>query len=201
MKFRDLTSGKTFVRKVRRVSDEPGHAYELTFSCFHRFRFLEKDRARHWFVDAMTEARTRLKFDLWAYVIMPEHVHLIVYRGESGASPGQIRGKIKELAARPAIAYLTTHAPEFLAKITVREGSLIRRRFWQPGGGCDRNVIQVETAQKMIDYIHANPVLRKLVERPTDWEWSVWTGVKGNRCSGTWVTHCSYSGMGVAATE
>jgi putative transposase len=102
MKFRDPKSGKTFVRKVRRVSDEPGHAYELSFSCFHRFRLLEKDRARQWFVEAMTEARSRLKFDLWADVIMPEHVHLIVYPGESGASAGQVRSKIKELAARPA---------------------------------------------------------------------------------------------------
>ena len=172
MQFRDPASGKSFVRKIRRTVDEPGCAYELTFCCYHRYRFLEKDRVRGWFVDAMREARKRLKFDLWADVIMPEHVHLLVYPGESGASAGQIRGKIKELAARPAIAFLADQAPEWLARITVREGTLERRRFWQPGGGCDRNVVQVATAQKMIDYIHANPVRRQLVQRPLDWEWS-----------------------------
>ena len=30
---------------------------------------------------------------------------------------------------------------------------------------------------------------------------SVWTGVKDNRCSGTWVTHCSYSGIEADGTE
>jgi len=172
MRIRDPNTGKTFFRKMRRATDEAGHAYELTFSCYHRYRFLERDRARQWFVDAMQEARSKLRFDLWAWVVMPEHVHLLVYPGPDGSPAGQIRGKVKELTARPAIAYLLDHAPEWVEKITVKEGSRLRRRFWQPGGGCDRNVIAVETAQKMIDYIHANPVRRGLAVRPTDWEWS-----------------------------
>ena len=172
MRIRDPSTDKTFFRKIRRVSSESGHAYELTFSCYHRYRFLEKDRTRCWFVDAMQEARSKLRFDLWAWVLMPEHVHLLVYPGPDGSPAGQIRGRIKEWTARPAIAYLMNHAPEWVAKITVKEGSRTRRRFWQPGGGCDRNVIAVETAQKMIDDIHANPVRRGLVTRPTDWEWS-----------------------------
>ncbi len=172
MRYHDPTTGKTFVRKLRRCSDELGHAYELTFSCYHGYAFLEKERSRRWFIDAMAEARSILKFDLWAYVIMPEHVHLLVYPGDAGASAGRIRGKIKESVARPAIAYLAEHAPEWLAKITVREGTRVRRRFWQPGGGCDRNAIEIATVHAMIDYIHANPVRRGLVVRPTDWEWS-----------------------------
>ena len=112
MRYHDPTTGKTFVRKLRRCSDEPGHAYELTFSCYHGYAFLEKERSRRWFIDAMAEARSILKFNLSAYVIMPEHVHLLVYPGEAGASAGRIRGKIKESVARPAIAYLAEHAPE-----------------------------------------------------------------------------------------
>ena len=64
------------------------------------------------------------------------------------------------------------NAPEWLTRITVREGKRTRRRFWQPGGGYDRNVVQFTTLQKMIDYIHMNPVRRGLVERPEDWHWS-----------------------------
>ena len=73
---------------------------------------------------------------------------------------------------RPAIDDLVEHAPEWLAKITVREGTRIRRRFWQPGGGCDRDAFEIATVYAMIDYIYANLVRRGLVERPTDWEWS-----------------------------
>ncbi len=48
----------------------------------------------------------------------------------------------------------------------------MRRRFWQPGGGYDRNVIERHTVQEMIDYIQANPMRRGLVQRAIDWRWS-----------------------------
>ena len=57
-------------------------------------------------------------------------------------------------------------------KISVIEGNKTRRRFWQPGGGYDRNVEQLGTLRSMIDYIHANPVRRDLIQRVVEWEWS-----------------------------
>ena len=45
-------------------------------------------------------------------------------------------------------------------------------RFWQPGGGFDRNIFRERAVPAVIDYIHANPVRRGLVAQPTDWEWS-----------------------------
>ncbi len=135
MRMRDTATGKPFFRKVRRSPTvvELGHAYELTFSCYHRYQFLSRDRTRQWFVDALAEARRELPFDLWAYVIMPEHVHVLVYPRAKEATVGLIRSAIKEPVARKAIAYLKENAPEWLPKITVREGQRERRRFWQPG--------------------------------------------------------------------
>jgi hypothetical protein len=54
----------------------------------------------------------------------------------------------------------------------VHEGSRVRHRFWQPGGGYDRNITSIAALRAMIDYIHANPVRRGLVAKPEDWEWS-----------------------------
>ncbi len=54
----------------------------------------------------------------------------------------------------------------------MREGPRIRRRFWQPGGGYDRNITSIAVLRAMIDYIDANPVRSGLVARPEDWEWS-----------------------------
>ena len=79
---------------------------------------------------------------------------------------------LKEPVARQAIRHLKSNAPEWLARITVREGARLRRRFWQPGGGYDRNITSIEALRAMIDYIHANPVRRGLVARPEEWEWS-----------------------------
>jgi len=45
-------------------------------------------------------------------------------------------------------------------------------RFWQRGGGYDRNVVEADTLYRLIQYVHANPVRRGLCQRPEDWLWS-----------------------------
>lgn len=172
MQYRDPKSGETFIRKLRRDSSEPNGVYELTFSCFRRFRFLDRNRTREWLVDSLQDARRKLSFELWAWVIMPEHVHLLLRTREDESTVGRIRSAVKEPVARKAIRFLEENAPDWLPRITVTEGTQTRRRFWQPGGGYDRNVIEPNTAHTMIDYIHHNPVRRGLVEKATDWEWS-----------------------------
>ena len=79
---------------------------------------------------------------------------------------------VKEPVARKAIRHLKDHAPEWLARVTVQEGRRVRHRFWQPGGGYDRNITSTAALRAVIDYIHANPVRRGLVARAEDWEWS-----------------------------
>ena len=45
-------------------------------------------------------------------------------------------------------------------------------RFWQDGGGYDRNYVTPVEIRKQIDYIHNNPVRRGLVENAVDYRWS-----------------------------
>jgi putative transposase len=172
MRIHDPASGKSWFRKRRKRYDENREPKELTFSCFRRFRFLVRDRTRQWFIAALQTARQRWPVDVWAYVIMPEHVHLLVSPRDSNLKLGRFAGYVKEHTARPAIRWLDENAPDFIPKIAVIEGTVTRRRFWQPGGGYDRNVIEERTLQSMIDYIHHNPVRRGLCERAIDWEWS-----------------------------
>ena len=172
MKTVDPKTGKIVIQKRRRRFDEACDARELTFCCYRCYRFLDRDRTRLWFLEELEHARQKWPFDLWAYVLMPEHVHLLVYPREPTLKVGKIAGQIKEAVARQAIAYLTIHAPDWLPRITVREGSRTRRRFWQPGGGYDRNVAEPSTVARMIEYIHANPVRRGMVAAAEDWAWS-----------------------------
>ena len=172
MRVFNRNTGKSFFQKTRRRFDQLGQARELVFSCYRRFEFLNRDRTRLWFLEELESARQEWSFDLWAYVLMPQHVHLLIYPRAPQPKAGKIAGQIKEAVARRAIAYLETHAPHWLPRITVREGQRIRRRFWQPGRGYDRNVVEPSTAHQMVDYIHANPVRRGLVASPEEWEWS-----------------------------
>jgi putative transposase len=172
MRITNFNTGKSFFRKTRRRYEEPGDARELTFSCYQGFQFLSRDRTRRWFLDELKASREKWPFDLWAYVLMPEHVHLLIHPREQNLNVGRIVGHIKEGVARQAIAYLADHAPDWIPRISVREGGRIRHRFWQPGGGYDRNGIELATVHQMIAYIHANPVRRGLVACAEDWEWS-----------------------------
>ena len=70
-------------RKSRRSFNEPGHAHFLTYSCHERLPLLAKDRVRRWVIDAMDVARRRHEFALLGYVIMPEHVHQLIWEWSS----------------------------------------------------------------------------------------------------------------------
>jgi putative transposase len=160
-------------RKSCRRYNEPGHAHALTFSCFCRRPFLSKDRSRLWLVEAIDRARQRHAFDLWAYVIMPEHVHLLIWPREPLYSISQILTSIKRPVSIKALSHVRTSAPAFLSWMEDRQPSgLVHYRFWQRGGGYDRNLNEPKTVWAEIDYIHANPVRRGMCDRPTAWPWS-----------------------------
>jgi len=156
----------------RRNFNEPGHAHQLTFSCYHHFPFLTAERTCRWLADSLCEVRRELQVDLWAYVFMPEHVHIILHPRNATYDIAAIRQAIKEPVARKAMNYLVETDSDWLERVTVRKGNRIRRFFWQPGGGYDRNITEPATLRKMIDYIHLNPVRRGLVGHARDWFWS-----------------------------
>src|SRR5437879_5240626 len=100
-------------RKRVKSFNEPGHAHELTFSCFQRLPLLSRDRSRSWFVDAMAKASGRHEFLLWAYVIMPEHVHVIVWPTQAKYKIQLIRASLKLPVAQKALRFLRQRAPNF----------------------------------------------------------------------------------------
>jgi len=136
--------------------NEPWHAHALTFSCYQRQKSLLGEEAPRAFVAALEAARRHLRFDVWAYVIMPEHVHLVICPREEAYSISRILAAIK----RP-VAY----------RLGVR-GRHGAAHFWQPGGGYDRNLWKPATIHKEVDYMHNNPVRRGLVELAEQWRYS-----------------------------
>ena len=160
-------------RKRVRSYNTPGHAHELTFSCFRRLPLLSRDRTRRWFVDAMEAARRDHALALWAYVIMPEHVHVLLCPRQPLYQVRLIRTALKVPVQRKALKFLRQHAAAFLEQLQdLQPNGTMHYRFWQRGGGYDRNVLEPATVVGMINYIHNNPVRRGLVQKPTDWVWS-----------------------------
>ncbi|MCA8989672.1 MAG: transposase [Planctomycetaceae bacterium] len=134
---------------------------------------LSQDRSRQWAVDAINRTRESQNVAVWAYVIMPEHVHLLISPRNRDYEMRRILAALKAPVSRSAKAYFEDSENErWLTKLTVQHGNRKTFRFWQPGGGSDKNVWNSNSIEQVVDYIHANPVRRGITERPEDWPWS-----------------------------
>jgi putative transposase len=159
--------------KACRRYNDPGHAHSLTFSCFRRQPFLTRDRACHWLAEAVAKAQAAHDFDLWAYVFMPEHVHLVVCPRRDKYDVSKFLAAVKLPVTRKALAYVREHAPSFLTRMAdVAPSGQRQHRFWQRGGGYDRNLWSEKALLAEFDYVHANPVRRGLCKSPEAWLWS-----------------------------
>jgi len=104
---------------------------------------------------------------------MPNHVHLLVWPTRKKYSISRILTSIKRPVTLRAINYLRANSPLFLKRMEYRRpDGTTAYRFWQRGGGYDRNMTQPKSILAAIDYIHANPVRKGLCQRSTDWPWS-----------------------------
>ena len=158
--------------KKRQVFNEPGHGHELTFSTYRRIKVFNDPECARIFLETLDRARQQLGFQIHAYVVMPEHVHVLILPPE-GYDVSKILHRIKQPSSMKMLTWLRRTNPRMADQLRVRvKGDRLENRLWQQGGGCDRNVYNIKVAQFMIDYIHMNPVRRKLCENPRDWPWS-----------------------------
>jgi putative transposase len=133
----------------------------ITFSCFHRLPLLAALEAKETFEAVLEQERQRHLARVYAYVLMPEHIHLLINEP-------------------PAI--LLAQFLKAVKQITSRKLRGARQKFWQDRY-YDSNVHGERARCEVIRYIHRNPVKRGLVESPEDWPWSSYRhyaiGVKG----------------------
>jgi putative transposase len=124
-------------KKVHHIN-LPGHAHELTFSCYRRLPLLTRNIPCRWLIEAIDTARKKHHYSLLAYVIMPEHVHIIVYPQDVHHDMAWFLKSIKQSVSRKAHTWLAKHDQHWLERLTVPGED--KFRFWQAGGGYDRNI-------------------------------------------------------------
>src|SRR6266852_2153101 len=78
---------------------QTGDFHFLTFSCYRRLAYLDPEAARELFESALERIRRRYRFVVAGYVVMPEHVHLLVSEPER-ANPGTVIQVLKQRFAR-----------------------------------------------------------------------------------------------------
>ena len=134
-------------RGLRRYQ-QCGDLHFLTFSCHHRLPYLRDHAAAELFESALEQVRRRYGIAVLGYVVMPEHVHLLV--------------------SEPALSRLDRVIQALKISVARRR---VQRPFWQRRY-YDFNVHTAEKTTEKLRYIHRNPVVRGLVGRPEDWPWS-----------------------------
>jgi len=102
---------------------------------------------------------------------MPNHVHLIIYPTSDSYDIAGILQSIKQSVSRRALINIRKSRPALLDLFST--GSKTRAyRFWQAGGGYDRNIVSRVALMNAIDYVHNNPVRAGLVKSAEEWKWS-----------------------------
>ena len=154
---------------LKRYQDK-GHLHFVTFCCYRREARLEMTMARDLFEAALERMRQRYDFQVVGYVVMPEHIHLLV--------------------SEPVRESLATGLQALKLSVARRSKQI---PFWQ-ARHYDFNVFTEGNRAEKIEYMHWNPVKRGLVERMEQWRWSSYrsyrTGEEGPvRVEQAWTMH------------
>jgi REP-associated tyrosine transposase len=143
------------------------HLHFITFSCYRRRRLLSSKRRRDLLLKILDQVRTRYQFVLVGYVVMPEHVHLLISEPKIG-TPSTVMQVLKQRVSR-ALRRGRRRNPNQLSLWT--EAPAAAEGFWQRRF-YDFNVWSHKKKIEKLHYMHMNPVQRGLVEDPKLWPWS-----------------------------
>ncbi|MDP8207137.1 MAG: transposase [Candidatus Electryonea clarkiae] len=151
--------------------NDPSTAHYITFSCNQRRNLFLDDFLFNEFIKSLDASRARHRFEIWAYVIMPNHVHLLLWLLESVTISQVLKG-IKQPFSHRALKHMKLHYSNLYANLEIIRKNKVFYAFWLQGGGYDRNVYSDINIRNAIEYIHNNPVRKELVKSPEDWKWS-----------------------------
>jgi putative transposase len=153
-----------------------GDLHFVTFSCYRRRPLLGTARARDRFVKILDEVRRRHGFHLIGYVVMPEHVHLLISEGAK-KNPSKILQVLKQKVAR-GLLKKRRQASSAQLSLPFDGWQTQGAHFWQRRF-YDFNVWSDKKLKEKLEYMHANPIQRRLVQHPKDWPWSSWAHYAG----------------------
>jgi putative transposase len=148
--------------------DTPG--LFITAVAKNRLPLFQKEIIKELTCTAIDEARTSCGFLLFAYVIMPDHVHLLT---DAPRKPSEVLQYIKGIVGHRVIEYLKSQNYESSLQKLRHESWKRNHRYslWQH----DSDVFSVTSESKFMEKvhsIHSNPVRAGLVKRADDYRWS-----------------------------
>ena len=127
-----------------------GQSHFVTFCCYHRRPLFTANRHMEIFERALERVRKSFNLRIYGYVVMPEHIHLLLSEPHRETLANALKS-LKQGVARRLIG----DADHFWQK-----------RYY------DFNIRNYPQFIEKLRYIHRNPVKRGLCDQAGDWKWS-----------------------------
>jgi putative transposase len=145
-----------------------GYSHFITTSSYRRLPLLGSARNRDLFLHVLEQTRRRYRFVVVGYVVMPEHVHLLLTEPER-ANPSVVMQALKQSFAHKLLRRLRARIDSRqsnLWSLPLESGHIWQARFY------DFVVFSEHKRIEKLRYMHRNPVKRGLVLEPQQWRWS-----------------------------
>lgn len=160
--------------------DEPGSTHFWTIYCYRRLPFFRDHLMKRVVIDALRTLQQRFGICLIGYVVMPEHVHVLLYpQKRASDEPIPISSLLKvfrkyvDLQGKARMGEFYQRYRQLWSESLTgwARGRLGTEAIWEKRGH-DFIVGRGETLIEKLQYCHMNPVKRGLVKDPARWPWS-----------------------------
>lgn len=151
---------------------EVGVVRELTFSTYKKAHLLKDEECALAVQKSLFQAKVRLGFHLYSYVIMSNHVHLVFMLPQHVVPISKILTSIKSTSGKHILQILQSQKSDLLHGIETSQSGSVVQKVWMAGGGYERSLRDDQSILNAIEYIHSNPVKAGLVKEPIEYEFS-----------------------------
>ncbi|MBD3614927.1 MAG: transposase [Gracilimonas sp.] len=157
--------------KTRYKFKEEHYPYFVTCSTVKGISLFAYQDISKLIIESIKHLQNKEKVELYAYVIMHNHIHLIV----EGKRLAIKMGRFKSFTARCIIDYLKAHNRRYyLSELIAYKHSKHKDseyQVWQKGVH-PKQISDVRMMNQKIEYVHCNPVKAGFVNLPQHWKYS-----------------------------
>jgi putative transposase len=145
---------------------QPGGTFFFTAVSHERRATWTSNRARDKLREAIEHVQRRFPFEIIAIALLPEHIHTI-WKLPAGDTDYSTRWRrVKEEFTRRFLRSGGSDGAINSSRRRHRERAVWQRRFWE------HTVRDEADLERLLNYLHWNPVKHGLVARVIDYPWS-----------------------------
>ena len=160
------------MRSRYKFSEVNGYLYFVTLTIIEKIPILTNSTYIQVLIDNMKFYRAKKNLKIFYYVIMDNHMHLIVSQDGDISKALQC---FKSYTAKEILKLLTKDNRKWILQLMKYYKKPYKReskyQFWQEGNH-PQQIFSWKMLRQKVNYIHFNPVKRGLVSKPDDWFYS-----------------------------